>query len=198
MPSPVADTKPMPPLIADTTEPLLAQSSANLSTGRSPPPDAPLPRPLPQPELPQPFLSAPPPHSPPAPPPYATPPPDVLCYAARYSDLVDGYCGGDLLACTSAQLAQIAQHWEDAGRAEGRRFACTLTPPMPPPPPRPPSPPSPPPAPRPPPRLRPPTSRPLIIVIGMSKSGTESPNPDPNPHPLTLTLTRMPKSGTEP
>ena len=146
--------------VQDVTDFFRAQSSANPSTGQAPPPDASLPMPPPQPELPQPFPTAPPlpppPHAPPTPPPYATPPPDLVCYAARYPDLVDSYCGGDLLACTSAQLARIAWHWEHAGRAEGRRYACTLTPPKPPPPHRPPSPPSPPPAPRPPPLLRPP------------------------------------------
>ena len=102
-----------------------------------------LPPPAPSPAAPAPF-------APPPPPPYNTPPPDALCYAQRYPDLVDGYCGGLLAECGSA-IAALRHHWEAAGRDEGRQFACELRPPSPPLPPSPPQPPRPPPFPKPPP-----------------------------------------------
>ena len=81
--------------------------------------------------------------SPPPPPPTpATPapppsPPDLECYAARYPDLLDGFCGGAISDC---DWTRLKLHFEEHGRAEGRTFACSANPPSPP-------------APRPPPSL---------------------------------------------
>ena len=96
--------------------------------------------------------------SPPPPPPTpATPapppsPPDLECYAARYPDLLDGFCGGAISDC---DWTRLKLHFEEHGRAEGRTFACTVKPPSPPAPRPPPSPPSPPPAISPPPPFPP-------------------------------------------
>lgn len=112
-----------------------------------PPPMRPPPMPLP-PMPPPPMLSRnPPPRPPPQPSPPLPPtqpppmpsPPDVQCYALRYADLLVGYCGGALEDC---DWAKLQQHWETAGRAEGRQFACVAGPPSPPSPALPPLPPS--------------------------------------------------------
>lgn len=91
-----------------------------------PPPPKPPPRPPPQPPKP-------PPQPPKPPPPTQSPPmsspPDVQCYALRYTDLLAGFCGGALGDC---DWAKLQQHWETAGREEGRQFACVAGPPSPP------------------------------------------------------------------
>ena len=94
--------------------------------------------------LPAVHLPPPPEAVPPPPPPEAAapPPPDVACYASRYPDLLDGFCGGTLSGC---DYSKLADHFEQHGCAEGRVFTCTglaapcpAKPPPPPPPPPPP------------------------------------------------------------
>jgi hypothetical protein len=120
--------QPMPPM----PSPMLS------SVPRVPPPMPRLPPPMPPPPQPPTPTTPPPPPSPP--PDYA----DAACYALRYDDLLAGFCGGKLKGC---DLTRLQAHWETAGRAEGRQFACVVEPPSPPPPPSPPHPPSPPSAP---------------------------------------------------
>ena len=115
---------------------------------------APPPPPAPPPALP------PSPAPPPVPPPPPASPRDLLCYVQRYPDLLTGFCKNALARCNWAMLQQ---HWDTAGRAEGRLFACIVELPRPPPPPKPPRPPPPPmppslpPSPRPPPPRLPPS-----------------------------------------
>lgn len=59
----------------------------------------------------------------------------------RYADLLAGFCGGAIGGC---DWARLQGHWDTAGRAEGRQFACLAKPPSPPTPPTPPHPPAPP------------------------------------------------------
>eukprot|EP00964_Phaeocystis_antarctica_P162359 scaffold136497_cov148-Phaeocystis_antarctica.AAC.3 len=68
----------------------------------------------------------------------------LRCYAARYSDLLRGYCGGNLEQCNWPGLAG---HWVTNGMREGRIFECSTPPPPSPAPPPPPSPYPPPPLP---------------------------------------------------
>ena len=103
-------------------------------------PPAPPPLP-PTPSAPRPM---PPPPWPPTPaprPPSPMSPADVECYALRYDDLLAGFCGGALGGC---DWTKLQEHWDAAGQAEGRQFACVVEPPSPPPPSAPPHPPSPP------------------------------------------------------
>ena len=98
-----------------------------------PPPPMP-PPPMPSPKPPPPKPPPRPPPQPPKPPPPTQPPPmssppDVQCYALRYTDLLAGYCAGALGDC---DWAKLQQHWETAGREEGRQFACVAGPPSPP------------------------------------------------------------------
>ena len=95
-------------------------------------------------------------------------PPNLRCYAQRYPDLLLGFCKNDLAQCNWPGLRW---HWADAGRTEGRTFACVVEPPRPPPPPGPPGPPPPPGLPSPPPSPCPPPPRP--------------PPPPPSPPPGT-------------
>ena len=48
-------------------------------------------------------------------------PADVECYALRYDDLLAGFCGGALGGC---DWTKLQEHWDAAGQAEGRQFAC--------------------------------------------------------------------------
>jgi len=43
------------------------------------------------------------------------------CYALRYTDLMEGYCHGDVNQC---ELENLKAHWESHGKKEGRRFSC--------------------------------------------------------------------------
>jgi len=72
----------------------------------------------------------------PPPPPRVLPLADLKCYAARYKDLLDGFCAGAILQC---KWAVLLEHWESAGSREGRTFGCKDEP-TPPPHPYPPSP----------------------------------------------------------
>ena len=93
-------------------------------------------------------------------------PPNLRCYAQRYPDLLLGFCKNDLAQCNWPGLRR---HWADAGRTEGRTFACVVEPPRPPPPPRPPGPPPPSGLPSPPPSPCPPPPRPPIAENNVLK-----------------------------
>lgn len=108
----------------------------------SPPlPMPPSPPPPPTPSAPRPMPPPPRPPAPAQPLPSPLPPPDVECYVRRYDDLLAGFCGGAIRGC---DWARLQGHWDTAGRAEGRQFACLAKPPSPPTPPAPPHPPAPP------------------------------------------------------
>jgi hypothetical protein len=145
--------QPVPPHAAESVPPEAAWEAApppplqHVVLSRSP-------EPQPQP----PTLRMPPPPA----------PPNLRCYAQRYPDLLLGFCKNDLAQCNWPGLRR---HWADAGRTEGRTFACVVEPPRPPPPPRPPGPPPPPGLPSPPPSPCPPPPRP--------------PPPPPSPPPGT-------------
>ena len=54
-------------------------------------------------------------------PPHVLPTADLRCYAARYSDMFEAFCSSSIDEC---RWARLAQHWEQAGNGEGRRFGC--------------------------------------------------------------------------
>ena len=53
--------------------------------------------------------------------PQVLPTADLRCYAARYSDMFEAYCESTVDQC---QWTGLAEHWERAGRGEGRMFEC--------------------------------------------------------------------------
>ena len=53
--------------------------------------------------------------------PQVLPTADLRCYAARYSDMFEAYCESTIDQC---QWAGLAEHWEQTGSGEGRRFEC--------------------------------------------------------------------------
>ena len=119
---------------------------------------------------PEPLPSPPSPSSPSPPPPPA--PPNLLCYVQRYADLLAGFCadGPGPMQTAYCDWPALQQHWAGAGRAEGRTFACVVSPPRPPPPPAPPGPPPPPGLPSPPPSPRPPPPRaPAARYVGLEQ-----------------------------
>ena len=54
---------------------------------------------------------------------------ELRCYAARYPDLLAGFCGGDLDAC---EWGRLDDHWRLNGHPEGRVYGCDDAPPSPP------------------------------------------------------------------
>ena len=47
--------------------------------------------------------------------------PELLCYAERYADLLDGYCHGDAATC---DWSALRHHHEHVGASEGRELGC--------------------------------------------------------------------------
>ena len=46
----------------------------------------------------------------------------AACYAHRYRDLLERYCGGSLaLGC---DWEELREHYEQVGRSESRKFGC--------------------------------------------------------------------------
>ena len=53
--------------------------------------------------------------------PFVSPLEHLHCYVLRYTDLLQSFCRGELAACPWNTLLA---HWEQAGRAEGRKLEC--------------------------------------------------------------------------